>query len=281
MSGFESARDAMEEGITSATSQETNQTDQTQAIHEEAKTLSELEKMDRFKFQGQEWTAKDLEKAILRQKDYTQKTQGLSADRKSFDEERKFYENLAYDLLYVKNNPSLAQKFVEIYPEKFHSYLENILKNQTEQTQTHAVQRPQVDVQLMSRLQTVEKFYHEQETQRNETEIERYKVEFFKKYPEADGEKVMARTYEAYLQSKEAGLPFSLKETMENFFKQSHAQEEDRFKAKYSQYVKKQTEANAKGRGDGAGGGVPGQAPKKFKRIEDIKQHAIESLTRR
>lgn len=309
MSGFESARAGIDEKFndSSSSSPDENRIDQSsdQASQrdgqegpgspgktEVAQAIADLEKMDKFKLDGQEWTLKDLKAAIMRQKDYTQKTQSLSEARKSFDGERKFYENLHYDLKNVAKNPDLVSQFLRIYPEKFHSYLNEVLGGQEEsqskgQPQQQESRGLQIPVELMSKVERLDKFYQEQEVSKNEAEINRHRETFLKKYNEADEEKVLARTYEAYMIAKEdaekAGVPlnFSVQETLEQFFKQSHDQEQAKFVAKQKEFQKKQMEANSKAKGVGAGGGTASQAPKKFSKLSEVTDYAVKELTGR
>src|SRR4051812_16401412 len=61
----------------------------------------DLGKIDKFNWEGEEWSVKDLKNAVLRQKDYSQKTEAIAQDR-------KYYENLSFDLAKVRENPALA-----------------------------------------------------------------------------------------------------------------------------------------------------------------------------
>jgi hypothetical protein len=243
-------------------------------------TIYELEKLSKFKYQGQEMTPKDLEAAILRQKDYTQKTQALSKDRESFTQEQKFYENLYHDLNHVKNNPQLVSEFIKIYPEKFHSYLKQVLGDDSKQAQPQEAkdqsQKPQYDVEMMSRMQKLETFYHEQEVAKNTQEINATVDAMSKKYPDALAEMAIGRVYEAHNRGEQI-----TKETWETAFKTVDAQMKDYVKAKYGDLVKKQTEANNKSRDVDSGGGTIGRAPQKFNRFADITKNAIDDLTKR
>jgi hypothetical protein len=243
-------------------------------------TVYELEKLSKFKYQGQEMTSKDLEAAMLRQKDYTQKTQSLSQERESFKSEQKFYENLYHDLNNVKNNPALLSEFIKIYPEKFHSYVKQVL-GQTDQTQNNNQsqqqgQKPQYDVDMMSRMQKLETFYHEQEVAKNTQEINSYIDKFSKQYPDAISEMAIGRVYEAHNRGEKV-----TSETWETAFKTVDAQMKDIVKAKYGSLVKQQTEANNKSRDVDSSGGTIGRAPQKFKTMADVTKHAINDLTNR
>lgn len=292
MNQFESIANQMEKDLSSdqGSSQEANSSQITSQSLEQERAgqvqaaIQELEKLEKFKFDGQEWTPKDLKGAILRQKDYTQKTQTLSTDRKSFEQEQKFYENLAWDLQKLKGNPQLIQEFISIYPEKFHKFAEDILKEATNQTQgqpqAQQQTQPQIPVQFLSRLDRLEKFYDAQETKKNELEIQQTMGELSKKYPGTDTDRskkaVLAEAYDRHSKGEKLGP-----ESWEEIYRQVHDEREAELKAEYGERVKRQQAANTKARDVGAGGGTTGTAPTKFKRIEDIKNFAIKDLTGR
>ena len=239
-------------------------------------TIYELEKLSKFKYQGQELTPKDLESMILRQKDYTQKTQSLSKERESFKAEQKYYENLHYDLENVKNNPQLAQKFIEIYPEKFHSYLKQVLGQNQNPAQSQQNQAQQYDVDLMSRLQKLESYYNDQEVAKHTQAINSTISKLESKYPDADKEKVLGRVWQAAHDGAEIN-----DQLWENTFKTVEGEFKARLNARYGDLVKQQTEANKKARDVETGGGTVGRAPQKFKSLKDVTSHAINDLTKR
>ena len=240
-------------------------------------TVYELEKLSKFKFQGQELTPKDLEAAILRQRDYTQKTQALSKERESFKSEQKYYENLYYDLQNVKNNPQLANEFIKIYPEKFHTYLKQILNGESNsQAPTQNQSSGKYDVDLMSRLQKLENYYQDQEVSKHTQEINSTIAKYEKQYPDAIKELVIGRVWEAANQGAEVN-----ENLWANTFKSVDAQMKDMVKAKYGDLIKQQTEANKKARDVESGGGTVGRAPQKFKSLKDVTENAINDLTKR
>lgn len=268
---------------------------------EVAIAIAELDKMDKFKFDGQEYTTKELKAAIMRQKDYTQKTMSLAQERKALEEEKKFRDNLDSDLDFVKANPKAVLKngldvvsaFLQTYPEKFHPYLFKVLEGAAVQPGQEPKQSPSIDVQLLNRINKLERFEQSQSQREQEAQAQKYEVEIgtirdemLKTFPEADVEKALARAYEASMAHQKdqdirvsQGLevePFPLRETLEKVFKQSHEEEEKRFQAKYGAMVKKQTEKNTQGRDVGAGGGTAGRAPVKFTRFDDLAKHAEE-----
>ena len=62
----------------------------------------------------------------MRMKDYTQKTQRLSPIAK----EQKYIENIDADLQAVIANPSLAQQFKQVYPQKYHFLVDRLTGGQ-------------------------------------------------------------------------------------------------------------------------------------------------------
>lgn len=250
----------------------------------EAAAIAELEKMDKFKYQGKEWTVKDLEKAILRQQDYTKKTQELAKSRETFEQDAKFQKNLAFDLLAVKERPELASEFIKIYPEQYHAYLKEIIGGSRagqNKTQEQQQQMPQVDVEKEARLQRLEKHFHEQEVSKHSQAINTQMDRLTKKYPDALPELALARVYE--LMNANAQDPsFQVSDQMwEDAFKGVDSQMQDIFKKRYGDYVKKQTEANKKARDVDSGGGTPGRAPPKFKGFKEVTENAINDLKSR
>ncbi len=237
--------------------------------------IAELDKMEKFKLDGQEWTLKDLKAAIMRQKDYTQKTQTLAQERKTLDEDRRFRENLAYDLRAMEKNPALANEFLKIYPEQYHKLAEEYLRGNTQApaAQPSVQQSPQVDFQLLSRVDRIEKIHQAQEVAKNEQVIEQTMNDLSAKYPNAADfkELVLARAYEAFNKGTELS-----KEVWEDIFKGVDSEVDQKLKGKYGNLVKKQTEANAKAQDVGAGGGTAGRAPQKFSKFDDLAKYAEE-----
>ena len=232
MADFAAAREAMETGIADTSPEATRDSGtggsgsaERQQQAEVAQAMAELDKMDRFKFDGQEWTPKDLKAAVMRMKDYTQKTQGLSEDRKSFASEQKFYQNLAWDLVRLRDNPSRIQEFISLYPQKFHDIAEKFLQSNqpaTQQAQAQTQQQqPQIPIQFLSRMDRIEKVMNDQEVAKNETQINQIVESLSQKYPNAANfkEMVLGRAYEAHTQGTQLNP-----QVWEDIFKQVDGQ---------------------------------------------------------
>jgi hypothetical protein len=249
-------------------------TSQQQDAQTQAEQIMELEKHfgdKKFRFNGQEMTVKELRAAYMRQQDYTTKTQTLA-------EERKYYENLYWDLQKVKENPQLVQEFIKTYPEKFHNYLDSVLKNtQGQQTVDSRAQSPQYDVQTLSRLERLEKSYHAQELEKNELAIQQVMTSMAKKYPDAHDRFVLPVAYEL---AEKKGEQLTEQE-WEDIYKAADQEMKSIIKGKISENQKKQSEANRKAQDVSSGGGTVGQAPKKFKTIQEVGEYAQRSLSNR
>ena len=279
---FEAAREAMEKGeasqpVTDSQAPQTNDqssSDQNQgasayAPQEPAQqaqsTVQELEKLEKFMFKGKEYTARELESAMMRQQDYTQKTQEIAA-------ERRFSDNLRYDLESVAQNPSLAEQFKSIYPEKYHGYL-NFVLNNVRQAENQA--QPQSseqswknDPELMRLKQEVKEWkdFQTQEQQKQaektidnilETMATKFKVS--KEMRTVAEEMVISRANVAITQN----LPLN-NDTWEKIYSGVHKELTGIAKSYNQALVSKQQEANRTARDASSGGQTPGQSPKRM-----------------
>lgn len=263
----------------------TQQTQQSSERTEQA--ILDLSKHDKFQIAGRELTRDQLSKLLDQEKqfqsmnkDYTQKTQSLSSERKAFAEEQKFYKALPYDLLALRQDPTRVSEFIRLYPQQFHQYAENILKEASSQVQAGGnpqqqsqYRGPVQDVQTLSRLENLEKFYNEQRVSEKEREINNTITNLSSKYPDASNfkEMVLGRAFEAHNQGVEL-----TESAWEDIFKQVNGEVGQLLKAKYGNLVKQQTEANKKAKDVGAGGGTVGQSPKKFSKFDDITKYALQ-----
>lgn len=253
-----------------------------------AKDIFDLDKAETVKWNGQTYKREDLQKAFMRQDDYTKKQQALAKERddfkKSSDEftqQEKYYRNFIADAEAVRADPSMAAEFIKIYPPKFHKELQDYL-NKTPQAQAQARQegsRP--DVELLSKVQKMEKILDDQERQKNvaqhDAEIKSYGEKFSKKYPDAIEEMVIGRVYESFNKTKEVPS----EETWEQAYKAVDEYMKDLVKSKYGDLVKKQTNANKTARDVSSGGGTPGKAPQKFDSFKDAIKFAADDVRSR
>jgi hypothetical protein len=245
------------------------------------RAVAELEKMDKFKFQGREWTAKDLEKAILRQQDYTRKTQSLAEERKSFSEQQKFYDNLYYDIEKIRRDPSLINQFLSVYPKQFHKIAHDLLtSNQGVSGQTAIQNQAQVPIELLSTIQTLQKFQNDFQTRENYNEIQNTLTDLKREEPKLNNpliyREVLAQAYESH----ERGLKIT-PEVWKDIAKRTVAEFDQHFKTEAREKQKQQLDANKRAKDVASGGGTIGKAPTKFKSFDQITKYAMDQIDKR
>lgn len=240
----------------------------------EASEIAELERIERFKFQGKEYTPKELGVLLAREKEqekaFTQKMQALAEERKSWESSRtqnqKFDDALAFDLEKVRQNPQLAQEFIRTYPESYHRHLKAVLSS-TSDSQSSTQAQPHVPVELMSQVQQLQTYVQAQEVAKAEVEIERDLTKALSQFKYASRKEVLADVFEFH-NSLPVG-PNGRKPPVppELWIKAAEASHNDRVewgKTYQKDLQQQQKTANTKARDVGSGGGTPGQAPKKF-----------------
>lgn len=239
----------------------------------------EIESLDRYRYQGR--PLKDWESGYMRQQDYTQKTQAIA-------QERRYSENLSADLDKVKSNPALAEQFRSIYPEKYHSYLRYVLQeNSAVQPQyngqrVQAPQYAQLDPATQAEIRQYKAALQEREVEAINQELTAKFTNLSKKYPFADEEAVVARAQSLWAKMKENDPTNpNLKITDQQWdilWKSQHERAHGLSDAQYKKQVKSQIEANRKGSDVGAGGGLPGQAPRQYKTIKEATNQALADI---
>lgn len=239
----------------------------------EQPSVLDLDSVDKFKFNGREWTPKDLKSAYMMQSDYTRKMQDISQDR-------KFADNLSYDVSKVLENPALADEFKKVYPQKYHAVLEKILERASPKTGTEGSRSP--DDQMKKELAEIKAHINEQKAINHERQVLAAQAEIDsifdslqKKYEMAD-ENLVVSYAQALL---EKGQKLN-KETYENLFKLSHETNQKRLEQFYSKKVGQQKKANSMAKDVGAGGGTLGQAPTQFKSIESATSALVREFNK-
>lgn len=250
-----------------------------ETTEQSAKAVLDLAKAEKFLFEGKEMTYEDLKKAYLRQQDYTKKTQALA-------DERKFIDNLSFDLKKVKSNPALASEFKKLYPEKFHAYLDVIL----DQAQAKAEAQggtAQLPPEILDKLSQHEEMLNSFQQERQQAEqakisntLEQYEQKFLKKYPQAEIGSVYHALETHVKQMREENPDYGFKDLSEKVVEQFYKNQHDYFTKRFSDWQKSQLNSIRKANSDGAdipsGGGIPGEAPKKM-RLKDVADHIMSS----
>jgi hypothetical protein len=234
-----------------------------------AQEMLDLEKLERFKWNGKVITPKDLKSMFMMHGDYTKKTQSIA-------QEKKYYDNLDADLEKVRQNPQLASEFVKVYPAKFHAYLKYVGSQSQglEAPKQELGQAEDKETELPKQDPRVEQLW--ERAQKADSEAAQAKVDALfdrlsTKYNHADEEKILARVQSLITlhnqDPKKHRRPDE--KDIEDLFKREHETFEKRLKEHVAKIMEEQRKANLHGRGPAAGGGIPGGAPKMPRTIKE------------
>lgn len=253
----------------------TTKTPGTEAPDQAPKALTDLEKLERFRFEGREWTPKDLKRAYLRQEDYSRKTAELA-------ETRKYSDNFASDLRTVIRNPARIEEFKRLYPKEFVARAEEILDSVRggKSPESNAPTTTDPNSAFTTRIEALERQLAEQGEQRQAQEIEQIQSwldnQFesnSKKYPFADSELVNSRAEAAARQGTKITAEY-----IETLFKAHNAQVKSKWDEHYKGTVQKQLSAGKEARDVGTGGGVPTEGPKKYRTMKEATAALLADL---
>ena len=248
---------------------------------QQAQDLVDLDGVQKFKWGGQEWTPKDLQGAILRQSDYTRKTQALAEERKEFGSQKRYYDNLQADLERVQADPALAEKFRQVYPEAFHKFLGYVAQQPSKPAspQENSAALPKDVQERLSRIDKLEGTVTKMTEAQRAREITAINAELdnvckamSEKYPFADEATVLARAEALARQGQKM-----TQSVWDDLWSAQHGRTEAMFKKRYSEQVSKQTQANKAGADTSPGGGIPGQKPVKARSIKEMTNLLYES----
>jgi len=271
---------AAEQAQQPSTDQGSSEPQQSQGASKDAAiadAVAELEKLGKFKFQGKEWTAEDLKKAVLRQDDYTRKTQKLA-------DEGKYQKALYWDLESVRKNPQLAAQFRQLYPKEYHSYVDTILAEsqntglpaQTQSTNPSEPKYLPIDPDVADRFEKVEAYVREKEISAIESQLDTWDAKFADKYKLADQESIYAKAEALYAIKKAEDPNFKFTENLwEKLYQADHQRHTQRYEGHYRTLQKSQLDAGLKGRDVASGGGTPSQGPKEFRTIREARDAAM------
>jgi hypothetical protein len=277
-------------------------------VSEEAQALTEIEKLERFKFGGKEWTPAEAKNAWLRQQDYTKKTQSLSEKEKAWEKQvseyreraegySKYVQNFEIDIENVLRDPRLASEFKKIYPTEFHSILDKRLQGASSNVprETTGTTQPTRDPYLESRLAQLEGHIKQREqldqqkvfeadVKANEAMLDSICDRLGKEYNFADQDAVLSRAEQMLSQMKPEQLSApNFQERWEaemgKLFRQSHETHLGRYQAHYKEQITKQKQANSRGKDMGQGGATPARAPERL-RLKDVKGHILSEMAK-
>lgn len=276
------SQDQSETGI----SQESNtQEGQTQEVQD----LFDLDSAEKFRYQGKEWTPKELERAILRQQDYTKKTQNLSEREKQWSEKTKYSDNLQIDIEAVLDNPHLVDVFKQTYPKQYHKIVDMYLERGQSAANQGQAGTPKAELpkeflqefnQIKSTLSEYQKEKQEAVVKSHEAQIDNTlnglvsKLNVPKEIQKVFNQLVINEATIVYNNGQGTKLT---PQVWEQIGKAVNQELSAGFKTIQSQQIQEQKQASAKGKDTGGGGGTPGQAPQKMS-LKDVKYHMAKVL---
>lgn len=233
-------------------------------------SILDLDKHERFRWQGRDWTREELQKAYMMQSDYTRKTAELS-------ESRKYATNFDADLERVIENPELMSQLKAIYPPSYVKMAERVLSRMQEREQSgqspvsQQTQGQPTDYEKVMRtildkeLAPLKEWKEQVSQQQYEAEVRTIQAELDTKF-----DKLQAKYPEASQREVHTLIDAAIKrgetpddKLFEKLFKESHTSFEKRYTERQKKQVEEQKKASAKARDIGVGGGTPGQAPVK------------------
>jgi oligoendopeptidase F len=238
-------------------------------------SILDLDKLERFRFDGREWSRKELQDAYLMRKDYSQKTAELA-------EARKYADNFESDLGKVLQDPKLLTRMKEVYPSSYVQLAERYL---AAQNPAASAQVPQQGVgesnkayeeriaMLEGRFRDWDKRNFEAEVKSKESWLENQYSRLGTKYPHANKDSVILRASVLADQGRDID-----ESVLEKLYKASNDETKTRWDELYKSKVDQQKKVSLQGKDTGTGGGVPGQAPRGHKTIKEARDAWLSTL---
>lgn len=249
---------------------------QTEDVQEKVQEMLELDKLEKFKFEGKEWTLKDLKNSMLMRQDYTKKTAELA-------KERRFVENFDVDLDKVLKNPSLMAQFSKVYPPSYVERAKSILSRisgEPEQAASKPQQREEsvnIPPELQNRIDTLEQqlqAFNEDRVTAIQEKLDTWFNELGNKYK--IGESKVDAAIERLVEQDASQAAEQGKKITKDFLEQSYKSYSEHFSSLKKQEVKQKQQAQinvSKRAVDmGPGGDAPGTAPQGPKTMKDARK---------
>lgn len=251
-----------------ALEQETKKAEgQAEELNEEAEKVAEafdIDSADKVKFNGKEYTPDELNQMLLMQSDYTKKTQALA-------QERKYVDNLQYDLDNVRRNPQLAEDFKKLYPEKFHGYLDIILNNPASNDESEddlsdvEIKTLKGEIEaLKNKLGEYDSKFHEEKVEATQAHLDAVFEKYQSKYDLADEDAVVNRA-QRLLEENRDNPHFELTDGhWERLFRADHEMRDKRYSERHKKLLESQAEKGKLATDGGPGGVAPGREKKRM-----------------
>ena len=242
--------------------------------------LTDIDKLERFRFEGREWKREDLRNAYLRQQDYTRKTQELA-------ETRKYVDNFAVDLRAVLKDRARLEEFRRIYPREFVEKAEEVLSQLPSARMPEGTsQKQQADDPVRGELEMIKRDLGQWKQEKQQAEVASIqswldnKFETFsKKYSHVEkmGEPVL-KAINADLEVLANQGTRITEQVIEQYFKGYDDKIKASWNAMRKSEITQQQRAGKEARDVGPGGGAPGAAPKGPKTFKEATAMMIADL---
>ncbi len=236
-------------------------------------TQVELDGLSEFTFQGEKYTPDRLHKMFTEHKTYSQQAG-------SWKEQEKYDKNLETDLDSVLQDPRLAEKFKQVYPQKYHGIVDRLLRDQRQVVNPSVSAQPALPKefvnefgQVKERLKFFEERAHQAEVASASAKLDSLLPPIFEKYSMAIEDQVYSRAEQLLAQGQKL-----TDKTWERLARESHEGAQKRADQFYGQKLKLQMDKGRSGRDVGPGGATPGQAPNKPRTLEEAREAMIEHL---
>ncbi len=231
----------------------------------EAPSITNLDSLSEFEFQGNKYTPERLQEVF-------QGYQTLSQKEKSYQAEDRFWQNLDTDLQSVMQDPNLAAKFKQIYPQKFHTILDRMLGRDS-----HSASQPQgIPKEFLNELGQLKNGYQTMQQRLEQIEVEKANAQLdailpklADKYPLSVEDAVLARA-EAFI-SQGGKMTDAV---WDRFAKESHDGVKKKADSHYQKELQTQLEKGRQSSDTGPGGAPPGKAPPRGPRTFEDAQKA-------
>jgi hypothetical protein len=263
-----------QEALSTAAVTAASNTEAPAAAPETTPSLTELDGLSEFTFQGEKYTPDQLHKFITEHKSFSEQAS-------EYKKEKEYADNLQIDLDNVLADPRLAEKFKATYPKKYHAVLDGYLRtNGQAPAQSNPAQPASLpkeflnDFNLMRQeMQTIKQREFENATAAASAKIDAILPKLLEKYPMAIEDQVYSRA-EKMLHDKQV----LNEQAWERLVRESHNQFQKRADRVYGEKMKSQLEKGQRGADSGPGGASPGQAPVKPRTFAEAQAAMMEHV---
>lgn len=249
--------------------------------------LLELDKHDRFRFKGQDWTREEFEKGYLRQQDYSKKTAELTEKSRAVEGQKAFFDNYSTDLEKIKADPDKWLPIMErVYPKYFvdHAKLvvDAIRRGASSPQNTQSTDPKTLSLKdhpdfkaAMERIERWEAEQAEAQAKTNRAWLDNQHETLGKKYPHAHP-RLVENEVSAWLHKNNYGGDKVTANVMEQFYKAVDDAEKNRWAGVQKEKITKQIDVWRNARDVGPGGEPPSNAPRRPKTMKEAEQAMLD-----